>query len=131
MDRGQAAEQHHREEHALFPSCSEVMLLAQLSDSSLPFAPFAQHSVLMQVSGRMLKYVAQAGRVSQWIAAKLQSSIAKNMLFPSCSDIRLPHLMAADHDQAALARAAFLTALHVRGEAPEGEASAAALCRQT
>ena len=74
-----------------------------------------KHLLRVQVSGRMLKYVAQAGRVSQWIAAKLQSSIAKNMLFPSCSDIRLPHLMAADHDAAGLARASFLTALHVRG----------------
>ena len=67
----------------------------------------------------MLKYVAQAGRVSQWIASKLQSSVAKNMLFPSCSDIRLPHLMAADHPEAGHARAAFLAALHgAQGTAP-------------
>ena len=64
----------------------------------------------------MLKYVAQAGRVSQWIASKLQSSVAKNMLFPSCSDIRLPHLMAADDPQAGHARAAFLTALHASAQ---------------
>ena len=70
------------------------------------------HIHLLQVSGRMLKYVAQAGRVSQFIASKLQSSIAKNMLFPSCSDIKLPHLLPADDSAAALALPSFLSALH-------------------
>ena len=65
----------------------------------------------LQVSGRMLKYVAQAGRVSQFIASKLQSSIAKNMLFPSCSDLKLPHLLPADDPAAALALPGFLDAM--------------------
>ena len=64
-----------------------------------------------QVSGRMLKYVAQAGRVSQFIAAKLQSSITKNMLFPSCSDLKLPHMLPADDPAAALALPSFLSAI--------------------
>ena len=64
-----------------------------------------------QVSGRMLKYVAQAGRVSQFIASKLQSSIIKNMLFPSCSDIKLPHLLPADDPGAGLALPDFLIAI--------------------
>ncbi|KAK9815183.1 hypothetical protein WJX73_010239 [Symbiochloris irregularis] len=63
------------------------------------------------VSGRMLKYVAQAGRVSQFIASKLQSSITKNMLFPSSSDIKLPHLLPADDPAAALALPTFLAAI--------------------
>lgn len=59
----------------------------------------------------MLKYVAQAGRVSQFIASKLQSSIAKNMLFPSSSDFKLPHLLPADDPAAALALPSFLAAI--------------------
>lgn len=55
----------------------------------------------LQVGGRLLKYSYQAGRVSQWIASKLQSSIIKNMVFPSCSDIPLPHLMGIDHPHVA------------------------------
>lgn len=35
--------------------------------------------------------------MSQWIAGKLQSSITKNMVFPSCSDIPLPFLLGLDH----------------------------------
>ena len=63
----------------------------------------------------MLKYVAQAGRVSQFIASKLQSSIAKNMLFPSCSDIKLPHLLPSDDPAAAMALPSFLSALQSSG----------------
>ena len=63
---------------------------------------------LFQVGGRLLKYSYQAGRVSQWIASKLQSSMTKNMVFPSCSDIPLPFLMAVDHPQVAFVPPDFL-----------------------
>ena len=56
----------------------------------------------MQVGGRLLKYSYQAGRVSQWIASKLQSSVAKNMVFPSCSDIPLPFLLGNHPDMASV-----------------------------
>ena len=61
-----------------------------------------------QVGGRLLKYSYQAGRVSHWVAAKLQSSIAKNMVFPSCSDIPLPFLLGIDHPDVGLVPATFL-----------------------
>ncbi|KAK9817962.1 hypothetical protein WJX72_004986 [[Myrmecia] bisecta] len=49
------------------------------------------------VAGRFLKYSAQAVRVSQWIASKAQSSMAKNLVFPSCNDFVIPGLLAVDH----------------------------------
>lgn len=75
---------------------------------------FRQHdnleltSACLQVGGRLLKYSYQAGRVSQWIASKLQSSIIKNMVFPSCSDIPLPHLLAVDSPHVAFMPTNFL-----------------------
>ena len=68
---------------------------------------------LFQVGGRLLKYSYQAGRVSQWIASKLQSSMTKNMVFPSCSDIPLPFLMGVDHPKVAFVPPDFLA----KGEA--------------
>jgi len=64
-----------------------------------------------QVGGRLLKYSAQAARVSGWIAGKLQGAIGKNLTFPSCADIPLPPLLAADAPAAGLALPAFLAAL--------------------
>ena len=61
-----------------------------------------------QVGGRLLKYSYQAGRVSQWIASKLQSSMVKNMVYPSCSDIPLPFLMGVDHPHMASLPISFL-----------------------
>ena len=62
------------------------------------------------MGGRLLKYSYQAGRVSQWVASKLQSSIAKNMVFPSCSDIPIKVLIGMDHPELAAIPAAFPTA---------------------
>jgi hypothetical protein len=64
-----------------------------------------------QVGGRLLKYSAQAARVSGWIAGKLQGAIGKNLTFPSCADIPLPPLLAADAPAAGMALPAFLAAL--------------------
>lgn len=55
-----------------------------------------------------MKYSYQAGRVSQWIASKLQSSIIKNMVFPSASDIPLPVLMGIDNPEVAFLPPNFL-----------------------
>lgn len=46
--------------------------------------------------------------MSQWIASKLQSSMTKNMVFPSCSDIPLPFLMTVDHPNVAFVPPNFL-----------------------
>lgn len=76
----------------------------------------------------------QAARVSGWVAAKLQGAITKNLTYPSCADIPLPMLLAADAPAAGAALPAFVVA--VQDEAPgldEGsgsgprEGSAAAL----
>eukprot|EP00884_Botryococcus_braunii_P009237 jgi/Botrbrau1/18314/Bobra.0179s0042.2 len=54
------------------------------------------------VHGRMLRvsYAAVANRVSRWIVSKLQRAMAKNMLFPSCSDLRLSFLLPLDSPHA-------------------------------
>ena len=65
----------------------------------------------MQIGGWLLKYSAQAGRVSAWVEAKLASSIKKNMVFPSASDFPLPLLMALDHVAVGEAVPGFLAAL--------------------
>ncbi len=44
----------------------------------------------------MLKSTAQAARASQWIENKLKRSITKNMMYPACSDMRLPGLIPFD-----------------------------------
>lgn len=44
----------------------------------------------------MLKSTAQAARASQWIENKLKRSITKNMMYPACSDMRLPGLIPYD-----------------------------------
>jgi len=49
--------------------------------------------------------------VSGWIAGKLQGAIGKNLTFPSCADIPLPPLLAADAPAAGLALPAFLAGL--------------------
>lgn len=48
------------------------------------------------VGSRMLKSTAQAARASQWIENKLKRSIEKNMMYPACSDMRLPGLIPYD-----------------------------------
>lgn len=50
-----------------------------------------------QVAGRMLKSTTQALRASRWIQARLKRSITRNLVFPACSDVRLPGLMALGH----------------------------------
>ena len=56
----------------------------------------------------MLKYSYYIARVSHFIASKMQSAVTKNMVFPSCTDIPLPPLLALDHRFAAAAIPAFL-----------------------
>ncbi|KAK9842538.1 hypothetical protein WJX81_005057 [Elliptochloris bilobata] len=73
------------------------------------------------VGGRLLKYSAQAARVSGWVAGKLQGAITKNLTFPSCADIPLPLLLAADAPAAGAALPAFLAAL--QDEAMEAAAA--------
>ena len=55
----------------------------------------------LQVGGRWLKHTYQAGQVSKWLAAKVSSSITKNLVFPSCNDLVLPGLLAIDNPLAA------------------------------
>lgn len=50
-----------------------------------------------QVTGRMPKSTTQALRASRWIQARLKRSITRNLVFPACSDVRLPGLMALGH----------------------------------
>ncbi len=45
----------------------------------------------------MLKSTTQAMRASQWIESKLKRSITKNMMYPACSDMRLPMLIPWGH----------------------------------
>jgi hypothetical protein len=44
----------------------------------------------------MLKSTAQAARASQWIENKLKRSITKNMMYPACSDMKLPAVIPFD-----------------------------------
>lgn len=47
----------------------------------------------VQVAGRMVKYSYYIARISSFIASKMQSSVTKNLVFPSCGDIRILQLM--------------------------------------
>ena len=47
----------------------------------------------LQVAGRMVKYSYYIARISSFIASKMQSSVTKNLVFPSCGDIRILQLM--------------------------------------
>ena len=49
--------------------------------------------VALQVAGRMVKYSYYIARISSFIASKMQSSVTKNLVFPSCGDIKLLQLM--------------------------------------
>lgn len=64
-----------------------------------------------QVKGRMLMASYHVTSVPQWVAAKLQSAIGKNLTLPSCADIPLPYLMPIDHPDAAYSLPAFLQSL--------------------
>jgi hypothetical protein len=67
---------------------------------------------MLQVKGRMLMFSYHVTSVPQWVAAKLQSAITKNLTLPSCADIPLPYLLPLDHPQAAFSLPAFLHSLH-------------------
>ena len=47
----------------------------------------------LQVAGRMVKYSYYIARISSFIASKMQSSVTKNLVFPSCGDIKILQLM--------------------------------------
>ncbi len=74
------------------------------------------------MGGRLLKYSYQTvtHRVSQWIVAKLQRGIAKNLVFPSCSDLRLPLLLPVDHADAAAPLGLSEDSVAKEGEVPVG-----------
>ena len=85
---------------AAHPCASQQPVILCYPKLSLQFA--------LQVAGRMLKYSYYIARVSHFIASKMQSAVTKNMVFPSCTDIPLPPLLALDHRFAAAAIPAFL-----------------------
>ena len=41
----------------------------------------------------MVKYSYYIARISSFIASKMQSSVTKNLVFPSCGDIKILHLL--------------------------------------
>lgn len=41
----------------------------------------------------MVKYSYYIARISSFIASKMQSSMSKNMVFPSCGDIKIVQLL--------------------------------------
>lgn len=41
----------------------------------------------------MVKYSYYIARISSFIASKMQSSVTKNLVFPSCGDIKILQLM--------------------------------------
>lgn len=47
----------------------------------------------LQVAGRMVKYSYYIARISSFIASKMQSSVTKNLVFPSCGDVKILQLM--------------------------------------
>jgi len=47
----------------------------------------------LQVAGRMVKYSYYIARISSFIASKMQSSVTKNLVFPSCGDIKILQLL--------------------------------------
>ena len=47
----------------------------------------------LQVAGRMVKYSYYIARISSFIASNMQSSVTKNLVFPSCGDIKILQLL--------------------------------------
>ena len=87
---------------------------------------YVSNCLLLQVAGRMVKYSYYIARISSFIASKMQSSMSKNMVFPSCGDIKILQLLVCSsachfahgphHPMLTLASCVFLAMSHIPAE---------------
>ncbi|DBA92750.1 TPA: hypothetical protein ACH3X1_002948 [Trebouxia sp. C0004] len=61
-------------------------------------APQLQVTASPLVAGRMVKYSYYIARISSFIASKMQSSVTKNLVFPSCGDIKILQLLSLEDE---------------------------------
>lgn len=78
-------------EYALFAIPADKVQLANGKVESGAASGETQAGV--QVAGRMVKYSYYIARISSFIASKMQSSVTKNLVFPSCGDIKILQLL--------------------------------------
>ncbi|KAL0038199.1 hypothetical protein WJX79_007719 [Trebouxia sp. C0005] len=85
-------------------------------------APQLQVTASPLVAGRMVKYSYYIARISSFIASKMQSSVTKNLVFPSCGDIKILQLLSLEDE----AVTASITSLSTSRTSPAAAATTAA-----